>query len=58
MSSGTRKKKLQMMDFPDIPKTTTNNVSQKWVDYQIDVIRMTESDFYTTSPAFVPKGGK
>ena len=38
--------------------SVTNNVSQKWVDYQIDVIRMTESDFYTTSPAFVPKGGK
>ena len=42
----------------ELISSVTNNVSQKWVDYQIDVIRMTESDFYTTSPAFVPKGGK
>ena len=42
----------------ELISSVTNNVSQKWVDYQIDVIRMTESNFYTTSPAFVPKGGK
>ena len=36
MSSGTRKKKLQMMDFPDIPKTTTNNVSQNYNTFSND----------------------